>query len=92
MCIGVPGKISAIADGMQARVEVCGVLRDVDLTLVGACDENGNSRLGQWVLVHVGFAMSVINEEEALDTLAALQNMFDVEPDVGPLLFGEESR
>jgi hydrogenase expression/formation protein HypC len=92
MCIGVPGKINAIADGMQARVEVCGVLRDVDLTLVGACDENGNSRLGQWVLVHVGFAMSVINEEEALDTLAALQNMFDVEPDVGPLLFGEESR
>jgi len=52
MCIGVPGKITAIADGMQARVEVCG----------------------------------------ALDTLAALQNMFDVEPDVGPLLFGEESR
>ncbi|HBQ67527.1 MAG TPA: hydrogenase assembly chaperone, partial [Leclercia adecarboxylata] len=50
------------------------------------------SRLGQWVLVHVGFAMSVINEEEALDTLAALQNMFDVEPDVGPLLFGEEAR
>ncbi|HBX06866.1 MAG TPA: HypC/HybG/HupF family hydrogenase formation chaperone [Leclercia adecarboxylata] len=92
MCIGVPGKINAIADGMQAKVEVCGVLRDVDLTLVGACDENGNSRLGQWVLVHVGFAMSVINEEEALDTLAALQNMFDVEPDVGPLLFGEESR
>ncbi len=92
MCIGVPGKINAIADGMQAKVEVCGVLRDVDLTLVGACDENGNSRLGQWVLVHVGFAMSVINEEEALDTLAALQNMFDVEPDVGPLLFGEEGR
>jgi len=36
MCIGVPGKISAIVDGMQAKVEVCGVLRDVDLTLVGA--------------------------------------------------------
>ena len=92
MCIGVPGKISAIDDGIQAKVEVCGVLRDVDLTLVGAHDDNGISRLGQWVLVHVGFAMSVINEEEALDTLAALQNMFDVEPDVGPLLFGEESR
>jgi len=92
MCIGVPGKISAIDDAMQAKVEVCGVMRDVDLTLVGTHDENGRSRLGQWVLVHVGFAMSVINEEEALDTLAALQNMFDVEPDVGPLLFGEEAR
>ncbi|MCZ3383679.1 MULTISPECIES: HypC/HybG/HupF family hydrogenase formation chaperone [Kosakonia] len=89
MCIGVPGQICAI-DGLQAKVDVSGIQRDVDLTLVGSMDENGQSRLGQWVLVHVGFAMSVINEEEALDTLAALQNMFDVEPDVGALLYGEE--
>lgn len=89
MCIGVPGQICAI-DGLQAKVDVSGIQRDVDLTLVGSADENGQSRLGQWVLVHVGFAMSVINEEEALDTLAALQNMFDVEPDVGALLYGEE--
>ena len=89
MCIGVPGQICSI-DGLQAKVDVSGIQRDVDLTLVGSMDENGQSRLGQWVLVHVGFAMSVINEEEALDTLAALQNMFDVEPDVGALLYGEE--
>ena len=89
MCIGVPGYIRDI-DGNQAKVDVCGILRDVDLTLVGTVDENGASRLGQWVLVHVGFAMSVINEEEARDTLDALQNMFDVEPDVGALLYGEE--
>ncbi|WP_437749907.1 HypC/HybG/HupF family hydrogenase formation chaperone [Enterobacter mori] len=89
MCIGVPGKIHTI-DGNQAKVDVCGILRDVDLTLVGSSDETGASRLGQWVLVHVGFAMSVINEAEARDTLDALQNMFDVEPDVGALLFGEE--
>lgn len=89
MCIGVPGQISAI-DGNQAKVDVCGIQRDVDLTLVGNTDETGHSRLGQWVLVHVGFAMSVINEEEARETLAALQNMYDVEPDVGALLFGEE--
>lgn len=60
------------------------------ISLVGSCDENGQPRLGQWVLVHVGFAMSVINEAEARDTLDALQNMFDVEPDVGALLYGEE--
>ena len=88
MCIGVPGQIHSI-DGNQAKVEVCGVLRDVDLTLVGCVDETGASRLGQWVLVHVGFAMSMIDEDEARDTLA-LQNMFDVEPDVGALLYGEE--
>ena len=80
MCIGVPGQIRTI-DGNQAKV---------DLTLVGSCDENGQPRVGQWVLVHVGFAMSVINEAEARDTLDALQNMFDVEPDVGALLYGEE--
>lgn len=89
MCIGVPGHIRAINEN-QAKVEVCGILRDVDLTLVGTTDEHGNSRLDQWVLVHVGFAMSVINEAEARDTLEALQNMFDVEPDVGALLYGEE--
>ena len=84
MCIGIPGQICAI-DGVLAKVEVCGIQRDVDLTLVGAVDEQG-----QRVLVHVGFAMSVINEAEARDTLEALQNMFDVEPDVGALLYGEE--
>ena len=87
MCIGIPGQICAI-DGVLAKVEVCGIQRD--LTLVGAVDEQGQPRLGQWVLVHVGFAMSVINEAEARDTLEALQNMFDVEPDVGALLYGEE--
>lgn len=85
MCIGVPGQIQAI-DGTLAKVEVCGVLRDVDLTLVGS----DASMVGKWVLVHVGFAMSIINEEEARDTLEALQNMFEVEPDVGALLYGEE--
>lgn len=89
MCIGIPGQIAAI-NGNMAKVEVCGIQRDVDLTLVGATDEQGQPRLGQWVLVHVGFAMSIINEAEARDTLEALQNMFEVEPDVGALLFGEE--
>ncbi len=57
MCIGIPGHCAI--DGVLAKVEVCGIQRDVDLTLVGAVDEQGQPRLGQWVLVHVGFAMSV---------------------------------
>lgn len=89
MCIGIPGQICAI-DGNLAKVEVCGIQREVDLTLVGSVDEQGQPRLGQWVLVHVGFDMSIINEAEARDTLEALQNMFEVEPDVGALLYGEE--
>ena len=89
MCIGIPGQICAI-DGNLAKVEVCGIQREVDLTLVGSVDEQGQPRLGQWVLVHVGFAMSIINEAEARDTLEALHTMFEVEPDVGALLYGEE--
>nr|WP_213193809.1 HypC/HybG/HupF family hydrogenase formation chaperone [Klebsiella aerogenes] len=67
-----------------------GVHRRVNDSHIGAVDEQGQPRIGQWVLVHVGFAMSVINEAEARDTLDALQNMFEVEPDVGALLYGEE--
>jgi len=83
MCIGIPGQIvERLADG-SAKVDVCGVKRDVNLALLGEVN------VGQWVLVHVGFAMSVIDEAEARDTLDALHNMFEVEPDVGALLYGE---
>ena len=84
MCIGIPGQIvERLPDG-SAKVDVCGIKRDVNLMLVG------DAQIGQWVLVHVGFAMANIDEAEARDTLDALQNMFEVEPDVGGLLFGEE--
>ena len=85
MCIGVPGQIRTI-DGNQENVDVCGIQRDVDLTLVGSCDENGPPRVGQWVLVNVGFAMSVINEVEARHPLHALPQQCAVEPDVARTL------
>ena len=90
MCIGVPGQVVSVGESVHhlAQVDVCGVRRDVNIMLV--CESEPTALLGQWVLVHVGFAMSVINEAEARDTLDALQNMFDVEPDVGALLYGEE--
>lgn len=92
MCIGIPGQICEIGPGTRAQIEVSGARRDIDLSLVGTHDEHGNARVGQWVLVHVGFAMSVIDEHEARETLEALHNMYDVEPDVGVLLFPEEHR
>jgi hydrogenase assembly chaperone HypC/HupF len=88
MCIGIPGQICAI-DGNLAKVEVCGIQRDVDLTLVGALMNRAAASRPVGAGPR-GFAMSVINEAEARDTLEALQNMFDVEPDVGALLYGEE--
>jgi len=83
MCIGIPGQIVECCQDGSAKVDICGVQREVNITLVS------DATPGQWVLVHVGFAMSIIDEAEARDTLDALQTMLGVEPDVGALLFGE---
>lgn len=75
MCLGVPGKIVAVGEDIHqlAWVEVSGVKREINIALV--CDESPAALLGQWVLVHVGFAMSLLDEEEAQQTLAALAHM-----------------
>lgn len=72
MCIGVPGQIVSVGDSIHhlAQVDVCGMRREVNIMLV--CEGEPETLLGQWVLVHVGFAMSIIDEEEAYATLAAL--------------------
>ncbi len=75
MCIGVPGQIVGVGESIHhlAQVDVCGVRREVNIMLV--CEGEPALLLGQWVLVHVGFAMSVIDEEEAYATLAALAEL-----------------
>ncbi|MGG2141822.1 HypC/HybG/HupF family hydrogenase formation chaperone [Symbiopectobacterium sp. RP] len=65
--------------GYTAWVDVCGVKREVNVALVA---DGVASLIGSWVLVHVGFAMSRLDEQEALDTLAALRQMEEVEHDV----------
>lgn len=75
MCLGVPGKVVGITDAaaLLASVEVSGIKREVNVGCVveGVPDE----LLGKWVLVHVGFAMCVIDEKQAKETLAALESM-----------------
>jgi len=75
MCIGVPGRVVSTGESIHhlAQVDVCGVRRDVNIMLV--CEGEPATLLGQWVLVHVGFAMSVIDEAEAWATLEALQSL-----------------
>ncbi|GJL37512.1 hydrogenase-2 operon protein HybG [Enterobacter hormaechei] len=75
MCIGVPGQVVSVGESVHhlAQVDVCGVRRDVNIMLV--CESEPTALLGQWVLVHVGFAMSVIDEQEALATLEALREL-----------------
>ncbi len=73
MCVGVPAQVIELleASTRQAVVEVSGVRRRVDVSLIVDDDGIGLS-VGEWVLLHVGFAMSVIDEEDARRTLELL--------------------
>ena len=71
MCLAIPGKIVEIssANPESALVEVVGVRRRVDLGLL----QDDRPTPGDWVLIHVGFAMSKISEQDALDQMRTLQ-------------------
>ncbi len=73
MCLAVPGKIVAIADAERqlAQVDIGGVRREVNLACVIEEGEQLEDLVGVWVVVHVGFALSRIDEEAArwLDAL-----------------------
>jgi hydrogenase expression/formation protein HypC len=71
VCLAIPGQIVEITDEANrlARVDVAGVRRTIN---VGLLDGVGP---GDWVLIHVGFALSVVDEEEAQATLALLEEM-----------------
>lgn len=73
MCLGIPGQvIEIISDGNHlAKVDVVGVKRNINVGLV----EPEGVKAGDWVLIHVGFAMSIIDEEEAQANLEFLQGM-----------------
>ena len=79
MCLGIPGQIIDIVDDENsiAKVEVSGVKRNVSIALVRP-DGIGP---GDWVLIHVGFAMSKIDEAEAQETMKALNMMGEVYTD-----------
>jgi hydrogenase expression/formation protein HypC len=77
MCLGIPGQIVEWVDRELniAKAEVSGVRRNVNVgLLVGDPD---NVEVGDWVLIHVGFAMSKIDEEEAAETRKFLELLGD---------------
>ena len=79
MCLGIPGKIIDIVDDANsiAKVDVSGVKRNVNVALV----RPEGIGPGDWVLIHVGFAMSKIDEDEAHETIMALQTMGEIYTD-----------
>lgn len=81
MCLAVPGKIIEIreADGLQmAKVDFGGVFREACLDYVP------EARVGDYCVIHVGFAISLLSEEDALETLALLKQISDIEDEIGP--------
>ena len=75
MCLAIPGQVIELVDepNRLARVDVAGVIRTVN---VGLLDRDGDAAVpGDWVLIHVGFALSKVDEAEAEATLRLLQGM-----------------
>ena len=75
MCLAIPGQVVEILDeeNQLAKVDVSGVRRTINISLVS--DEEEQIQIGDWVLIHVGFALSKIDEEEAQYTLRALEQI-----------------
>jgi hydrogenase expression/formation protein HypC len=84
MCLGIPGKIVEISDTVRklAVVDVGGVKRTVNIACIVDEQHPPAACLGDWVLVHVGFAMSRIDELEAQRTLALLTQMGEVQAEL----------
>lgn len=81
MCLGIPGKITEKfeRDGLKmGKVDFGGVIRDVCLEYVLDVDVN------DYVIVHVGFAINVLNEEEAQESLELLRELGEIEAELGP--------
>jgi len=77
MCLGIPGQIVELTDVARnlAMVNVGGVKRQVNIACIVDETHSPESCLGEWVLVHVGFAMNRIDEEEAAETLNMLREI-----------------
>jgi hydrogenase expression/formation protein HypC len=85
MCLGIPAQVTAMDVGHDDLVEVdmAGVKRMVN---VGVLDDGQTPAVGDWLLVHMGFALAIISAEEARDAL----DVFDDERNAMAALMGSE--
>ena len=81
MCLGVPGKILEMYERQglpMAKIDFGGTMREACLAYVP------EAQIGDYALIHVGFAISLISEEEAQETLDLLRQMIELEEELGP--------
>lgn len=91
MCLGIPGQIVSITDAgrQMGMAEVSGVRREVSLAPVA--DRPLEALVGEWVLIHVGFAMAVIDEHEAQETLIALRELGEAQEALEQMAEGDRA-
>ncbi len=89
MCLGIPGQIVALTDPsrMMAMAEVSGVRREVNIAPI--VTGNLEDVVGKWALIHVGFAMAEIDEEEAAKTLEALRGLGEAQETLEAMAAGD---
>jgi len=81
MCLGVPGKIVEIYEknGLKmAKVDFGGIFREACLDYVP------EAQVGEYCVIHVGFAISLLSETEAMETLDLLRQISNIEEELGP--------
>ena len=84
MCLGIPARIVRIDDAEQmlATAEVAGVRRQVNIMCIVDDEHPPESCVGEWVLLHVGFAMSRIDEAQAAETLRVLTELGEMQAEL----------
>jgi hydrogenase expression/formation protein HypC len=80
MCLGIPGQIQSISNPVNqlAIVDISGVRRPVNIACIVDEDHPLESCVGEWVLVHVGFALNRIDPDEAIATLELLDQLAEL--------------
>jgi hydrogenase expression/formation protein HypC len=76
MCIAIPGKVISIVNENTATLDMGGICRNVNMDLMGGANE---SLIGKHFLVHVGYAISEISEEESEETMHLLKQIAGLE-------------
>lgn len=93
MCVGIPGKIVEITDSANqlAMVDVMGVRREINIACIIDSAHPVDACIGDWVLVHVGFAMSRIDADEAQRTLDVLTMLGEAQNELQAMRDGDEA-
>ena len=88
MCLGIPGRVIEIVERVAglALVDISGVRREVSIALVD--EPAAPVEIGDWVLIHVGFALARIDEEDARETLALLERGAELQRELDELRQG----